>query len=353
MTAKDSELTGVKEIARRANVSIGTVDRVIHDRKGVSKKTKDKINAIIKELDYQPNIFARRLASKKQVVFAILIPKVSQETNYWEAPLHGIEEAGAEISPYGIVLQKYLYEVNDKNSFLEQVSLIDLSLVQGVLLAPSFIEESEHFIKELEIRKIPYVFINSDIQGHNSLSYFGPDLYQSGCLSAHLMKYLVKEGEEILIINISQEIDNQHHLSRKEQGFRNYFSEHKPGNPILKIDIKQTDYAYVSKSLKKVLQNPRIAAIFVTNSRVSTVARYFEETGGNERILIGFDYTRENLAFLKEGIIDFLICQKPREQGYKGLMSLYQFVLHGKAGEKNNFMPIDIITSENCDFYIN
>ncbi|MBC9930294.1 substrate-binding domain-containing protein [Chitinophaga qingshengii] len=353
MARKDSELTGVKEIARRANVSIGTVDRVIHNRKGVSKKTKDKINAIIKELDYQPNIFARRLASKKQLVFAILIPKVSQETNYWEAPLLGIEQAGAEISPYGITVQPYLYEVNDKKSFLEQVARIDLDQVQGVLLAPSFIEESAHFIKALESKKIPYVFINSDIPGYNSLSYFGPDLYQSGYLSAHLMKYLVKRKEKVLIINISQEIDDQHHLSRKEQGFRNYFKDHKIESPILKIDIQQTDYAHVSKALGQILRKEPVAAIFVTNSRVSTVAKYLKKTKDTQPILIGFDYTKENLVFLKEGIIDFLICQKPREQGYKGLMALYQFVLHSRTGEKNNFMPIDIITSENCDFYIN
>lgn len=353
MSGKDSELIGVKEIARRANVSIGTVDRVIHDRKGVSQNTKDKINAIIKELDYQPNIFARRLASKKQVIFAVLIPKTSQETNYWEAPLLGIDQAAHEISPYGITLQRYLYDLNDKSSFMEQIKLIDLSLVQGVLLAPSFIDESVHFIKKLEKRKIPYVFINSDIQGNNSLSYFGPDLYQSGYLSAHLMKYLVKKEDEILIVNISQEIDNQHHLLRKEQGFRNYFADKKLDNVIQKIDIKQTDYTYVSNSLQKVLQNHNIVAVFVTNSRVSTVAKYLKKAGGKSRVLIGFDYTKENLSFLKEGDIDFLICQKPREQGYKGLMALYQFVVHAKTGEKNNFMPIDIITSENCDFYIN
>ena len=353
MSAKDSELTGVKEIARRANVSRGTVDRVIHNRTGVSQKTIDIVNAIIKELDYQPNIFARSLASKKQVVFAVLIPGVSLETNYWEEPLLGITEAGAEISPYGITLKKYLYDLNDKKSFLEQIALIDLSTVQGVLLAPSFIEESEHFVKKLESRKIPYVFINSDIQGHDSLSYFGPDLYKSGYLSAHLMKYLVKEGEEILIVNISKEIDNQHHLLRKEEGFRNYFSDKKLTNPILKIDIKQTDYAYVSKSIEDVLQRHHVAAVFVTNSRVSTVAKYLKRSGAANRLLIGFDYTKENLAYLKSGDIDFLICQKPREQGYKGLMALYQFVVHAKVGEKNNFMPIDIITSENCDFYIN
>jgi len=60
------EVSGVKEIARRAKVSIGTVDRVLHNREGVSEKTKTKINKIIQELDYQPNILARRLASSAQ-----------------------------------------------------------------------------------------------------------------------------------------------------------------------------------------------------------------------------------------------------------------------------------------------
>ena len=54
---EDKELVGVKEIARRANVSIGTVDRVLHNRTGVSKKTKHKILEIIKELDYEHPLF--------------------------------------------------------------------------------------------------------------------------------------------------------------------------------------------------------------------------------------------------------------------------------------------------------
>ena len=83
---KESLQTGVKEIARRANVSIGTVDRVLHNRTGVSKMTKHKILAIMKELDYQPNILARRLASKKVLRFASLIPAISSETEFWDAP---------------------------------------------------------------------------------------------------------------------------------------------------------------------------------------------------------------------------------------------------------------------------
>lgn len=62
---KATELSGVKEIARRANVSIATVDRVLHNRVGVALKTKEKIESIIKDMDYKPNILAKRLASKR------------------------------------------------------------------------------------------------------------------------------------------------------------------------------------------------------------------------------------------------------------------------------------------------
>lgn len=348
----NKELVGVKEIARRANVSIGTVDRVLHNRTGVSKKTKDKILAIIEELAYQPNILARRLASKKQIVFAVIIPSVSDETDYWQEPLLGIEQAAGEIAPYGIILKKYFYDLNHKTSFVQQIDQIDLSDIHAVLIAPIFIEESENFLIKLDKRKIPYVFINSDIQGHNSLSYFGPELYQSGYLSAHLMKYVIKEDDTILIVNISHEIDNHHHLLRKEQGFRGYFKEKDLKNTILKIDIVQTDYQFVAASLQTVFKENNVSAVFVTNSRVSAVAKYLNQINAH-KMLIGFDYTKENLQFLKQGSIDFLICQKPREQGYKGIMALYQFVVHEKTGEKNNFMPIDIITAQNCDFYIN
>jgi LacI family transcriptional regulator len=64
---------------------------------------------------------------------------------------------------------------------------------------------------------------------------------------------------------------------------------------------------------------------------------------------MGFDYTKENLEYLKNETIDFLICQKPREQGYKGIMALYQYLVHSYEVEKVNFMPIDIITKENAD----
>jgi len=350
---KDSavELNGVKEIARRANVSIGTVDRVIHNRSGVSEKTKKIIQDIIKELDYQPNIMARRLASNKVLNFAVLIPAESNETEFWAAPLIGIEQAESEIKQYGIKVEKYFFDLNDKKSFVNLTKKILKSSIDGVLLAPSFIDESLAFTKQCDQLQIPYVLINSDLP---TLCYIGPELFHSGYLSAHLANYAIRENGKVLIINISREIDNHHHLLRKEEGFRAYFADHAKELTIIKEDIRQTDYSSVAARLKDLLHDhPDAEAIFVTNSRVVSVARYLQESDQKKLLLIGYDYLKDNVAYLKNGLIDFLICQKPQEQGYRGIMALYQDMVLKVEVEKNYFMPIDIITKENYKFYRN
>ncbi len=350
---EEKELVGVKEIARRANVSIATVDRVLHNRVGVSPKTKAKINAIIEELNYKPNILARRLASKEILKFAVLIPSVSKETDYWDAPLEGIKQAESEIATYGIEIDKYFFDQNNKKSFLTETKKISEKKYHGILLAPMFIEESIDFVKECSKAKIPCVFINSDLPDISSLCYIGPDLYHAGALAAHLCGFLIGSEEKILIVNISKEIDNHHHLLRKEQGFKEYFDKRQKSNNILKLDIRDTDYKAVSAELEKAFAKNKIDLIFVTNSRVSSVAKFFEEHKINNIKLIGFDFLKENIEYLKKETIDFLICQKPIEQGYRGIMALYQHFVYNANVEKVYHMPIDIITKENYQFYRN
>ena len=56
----------IKEIAEIANVSVGTVDRVIHNRDGVSKKTRDRVQKILTTQNFKINNIARSLAMKKK-----------------------------------------------------------------------------------------------------------------------------------------------------------------------------------------------------------------------------------------------------------------------------------------------
>ena len=58
-------------------------------------------------------------------------------------------------------------------------------------------------------------------------------------------------------------------------------------------------------------------------------------------------------ASLESNVIDFLICHRPDNQGYRGMMALYQTLVVNAPVTKQNYMPIDIVTKENYEFYQN
>ena len=55
----------IKDIAKAAGVSVGTVDRVLHNRGKVSEKAKKKVDADLQKNEYRPNLIARTLVSNK------------------------------------------------------------------------------------------------------------------------------------------------------------------------------------------------------------------------------------------------------------------------------------------------
>ncbi len=348
------KLQGVKEIARRANVAIATVDRVIHNRTGVSVQTRERINKIIQELDYQPNLLARRLASGKVIKLAVLIPSVTDETDFWEAPLRGVQRAEAEIRQYGLSVELFLFDLNTKNSFSLQTNAILQADIDGVVIAPIFVEETRTFVADCRAKGIPYVFIDSNIPDSQNLSYIGPPLYQSGYMAGRLCTSGLKPQSPVLLVNIAADIDS-YTYRQIEQGFRAYFTDHLPQQPLHRVDIYRTDANSVAQALQTAFANHHnISTVFVTNSRAFLVARFLEALGlSHPPLLIGYDLINANIHYLENGLINFLICHQPEDQGYRSVMSLYQYLAFSATVSKEYYMPIDIITRENRAFYRN
>ncbi|MGX1752610.1 LacI family DNA-binding transcriptional regulator [Sphingobacterium sp. NPDC055346] len=350
---KVSELSGVKEIARRANVSIATVDRVLHNRTGVAQKTKEKILSIIKEMDYKPNILAKRLASKRVYKFGILIPKECSEADQWNAPVSGIKEALSEFGDFGVDLRYYFFDTEDRLSFIEQSEELLNKHIDGVIVVPIFINETREFAAKCIERRIQFVFIESQVPKVHPLSYIWQDLEQSGRVVGHLCQYLIQPKDEILVVNVVREKDSIQHLEEKIRGFEQYFldSHYNCSIDSFNIEINENDEFSVFMDDYLLNKNPKL--IYVTNSRAYIVASYLKNRGLDHIKLVGNGYHSKNIEFLKDGIIDFLICQKPLEQGYKAFLALYEFFIAKRKVVKLQYMPIDIVTRENYQYYEN
>ena len=74
-----TEKIRIKDIAERAGVSVGTVDRVLHDRPNVSRPAREKVEKALQEMDYQPNMYASALAYNRSYTFYLLIPRHESE----------------------------------------------------------------------------------------------------------------------------------------------------------------------------------------------------------------------------------------------------------------------------------
>jgi LacI family transcriptional regulator len=67
--------------------------------------------------------------------------------------------------------------------------------------------------------------------------------------------------------------------------------------------------------------------------------------------VIGHDLLKENIAFLNKDIVQFLICQRPEEQGYNAINKIFRYVVQKRVTAKENYTSIDIVTKENVDYY--
>jgi len=346
--------TRIKDIAHKANVSIGTVDRVIHNRGEVSNTTRDLILHIIAELEYQPNLLASTLASKKTYSFVVLVPEPISTEGYWNKPLIGVRKAFQELHQYGVNIDIHLFRQSDSQTFTNESELILQSKPDGVVLAPFFSREAKLFISELKNLKIPYVFIDSNIEDSGKLSYIGQDSFQSGMLAAKLLDYSIPENASILILHFAKEWDNLNHLVQREKGFYEYFKTYDTEckRKLITLEIADpTSISFPEKIEEALNTNHGVKGIFVTNSQVFHLAEFLEKTKRSDIRVIGHDLISRNILYLKKGTVDFLICQRPEEQGYNSIFTLFNHIILKKPVTKDNFTSIDIITKENLDYY--
>ncbi len=341
----------IKDIARRCNVSMGTVDRVLHSRGEVSSQTREKVLRVIEELGFQPNILASSLALKHPILFATLLPTPLSLEGYWNKPMLGIRKRSSELQHYRLRIETFSFNQSSPADFEEKsVQMLDLH-PDGVILAPYFYKESLQIVSQLRERKIPFVFIDSEIPDQGQLAYVGQNSFQCGYLSARLLSFIAEPSGNLFVIHFAKEMDNQNHLVQREKGFYEWNRQHAPGRVIRTAEIFMAEEKKCDGQLKAILSGSKVSGIFVTNSKVHLAASFLERSGISNIRLIGHDLLKENVAFLKKGLVDFLICQRPEEQGYNAFDKLFRSVVQKVPVQNNNYTPIDIITKENVDYY--
>lgn len=147
----------IKDIAKKANVSIASVSRVISNKPGVGRETQEKIRKIMEEMDYKPNLNARSLVKNNTGNIGVIVPGGSNtiHNSFFLTIIEGISRV-IDTTEYNLVI-----------SFTtkQHKKLLNTNMVDGILVfAP---RENEIDLNWLSDLKLPTVIIGSFIENSN------------------------------------------------------------------------------------------------------------------------------------------------------------------------------------------
>lgn len=342
------------DIAKMAKVSVGTVDRVLHNRGRVSEEKRKKVEEVLEKINYKPNVVARFLASNRSFSFAVIIPTF-HSGEYWELVSTGVEKAVEELSNFNVSVDYFYFDQFEALSLDKIIEKLESKSYAGVVLATIQRNSTIELSNYLDENNTPYIFIDSNISDCNNLAYYGSNSIISGAIGAKLMLTNITSDDYILIgqakyknVSLSTQMEN------REKGFRAYLQQQNFKGEIISFTFNPNNKDEYAKQLNSTLHNIQgnVGAI-VFNSRIYELVELLDRVQNKDKIsyLIGYDPIQKNVQALKDDKISYLISQRSVQQGYECIKALSTKLIFNGILNKDNYMPIDILIKENIDFY--
>lgn len=333
-------------IADVANVSRGTVDKVLNNRPGVSDTVREKVKKVAKDLKYKPNIIGKALASNHlpKTIGIIVAPDYNPFVKDIKA---GIEDAREEILDYGFNVDVRILNTLEVD---EQIEVLDGFLeakVDGIALFSIDSEEINNKVNAIVHSGIPVVTYNSDIENSKRKCFIGQNHYQGGIAACDLMtKILPDEGDVLIITSLLSLSCHKERIA----GFKQGLEEFKTGLNIINIlENRDEESLAFEYTLDMCTRHPSIKGIYVTGGGVSGVGEALKQLQKERKIrVVCHDLVDSTLSLVKEGVIDFTIGQDPYFQGYQPIKVIFEFLIAGKNPE-NEFIRTRIDIRSRCN----
>lgn len=334
------------DIAREAGVSAATVDRVLNNRDGVRKRTREVVMAVahrlgyVSETDLPPEV--RSMAQRVTLVF--LLPA---GTNSF------IKLLGQQLEQQAVERPEIDLRIEELEGFNPTTVAARLADLQSEADGIGLIAQDHPIVREalrmLDHAGVPVVTLASDVQNVPRLAYVGIDNRQAGRLAGQLMGRLLKAQHPLNIAMFAGSLSYRGHEER-EMGFRSILRDEFRDIHIVEMREVLDDRERAYQEAKSLLrQHPDLAGIYNVGGGTQGIARALAEAGrAKDVILISHDATDGNKRLLLDGTVDAVIDQNARVEAREAL-SLLAAAAQGKT---YNFIPprLQVIFRENIPY---
>lgn len=321
-------MTNLELIAKRAGVSRGTVDRVLHNRGQVKPETAERVRAVMAEMNFQPSTLGRALfLSRKKNKIGVLVG--FREPDMQEQVMQGVTEGIAYAQQHGIeVLVEYIRPDNI-DGYVESLKKLAEDGVRAIAARGVSSDAIRDCLQELS-GEMQIISFNEDFSDKSLRDCFvGQDSRKAGRCAGFLMEQIADKNSKILLIGV----DPSHSSSEERlSGFTGFFCERRKDAAVSQTVYGEGSHELTRKrTLEKIKTMPELGGIFVSGAGLSGAAHAVEDAGLAQRIkIIGFDSTESNVHFLRRGTVQFLLDQGTYQQGYQPIRLLTDSIFSDK-----------------------
>jgi len=282
--------------------------------------------------------------TKQSYDFVLVCPVMDNE--YWTECIDGIQKADVELGTNTRVLgpKESIQHSSEIINYMKEA--ID-SQPDGIMVY-SGIEGLHPLINQAVHEGIPVLSIDSDAPTTNRIAYIGTNPYNFGYKSGEVMAQLTGGNAKIGYLCSSFSVEKEMDIySAFLDAIDDYDMEVvAEGEGGAEPDFAQEVVA------EMVAAHPEITAIFCASSyNLMGAAQFKKEQGLENLVLLGSNDEEENLAFLREGVIDAVLVQSPYYMGHQAVHLLREYIDNGKLSSDKYDIDNILVTKENIDTY--
>lgn len=336
----------IKDIASMANVSRGTVDRVLNNRGGVSPRTAERIRLIAEKMNYTPSITGRGLAvMKKDLKFGFILPA---ELNGHTSLNRALVQKTEEFAEYSITVLRRAYADRNVQELLKAIDELEAEGVVGIAMSPIPQPEVERRINELSQRGIVVVTYEHDLPESQRLAFAGCDYYRNGQTIAGVVRLTL--GGRGTVGIVTGALSAMAH-ERRLQGFVDRLTENCPGIRLVAQAVCDEDDVSTYTAVKKILlENPELDLLVVNVASAFGSMRAVKEHPKPLHV-ISTNRVSEMEKYLEEHAVDAMVTHQPWVLADLSLDILFQYLVWGKKPkEEVLFTNNEIVIPENMRF---
>ena len=340
---------GIKEIARALGVSIGTVDRALHGRPGVSKTTKAQVLEMAERLGYKPNLAAQALKLNRRLSIGAVLPK--HISHFFDPLRAGIRAAANATVGTQISLEFHEYPrlgVGD----VEAIEAAMEKQYDGLIFLPGDARKFDPLIRRLSRQGTAMMCVGSDAPNTDRMGFVAAHASISGAIAAELLSLRLNDKANVAVF--SGELFTLDH-AEKLRGFAATLAVQAPHLTLLPAleSHEQPRQAY-EQTMALMNSKDRPQGLYLSTANSMPVLQALDELNllGSIQI-VTTDLFQELVPLIEFGKVLATMYQRPYTQGKIAFERLLAFLRTGEKSQTAIRLAPHIIFRSNLSLFAN